>query len=913
MRPVESFHRDSLHSHAMQRVNSRGHKSETRSDLHCSQISRCYRGHRDNFINAFFDECRMVLYYALPISFVDSVCFAASLVGISEVGRLGFKELSALTLGGTFFNLTGLSIVTGIATGMDGIGGQVYGAQQYSALGVLLQRASLVCCLTCLPIYLLWSQTESLLVLMGQAPDVAYMAQTYITLAAPGLMLNAVRLCCRSYFQAQGYVTPITAMTAATMFCSPVFNYTLINKFKMGLSGAALAYVAEESLLLFLSVFFMAWYHFKQPLGQRTWTGLSREAFNGWGAYLEVAVPSMIMVCLDWWVLEIMVLLAGLGANHEDCQMQVAAMGLMFSAFTLMYYFSDGYGCAASTRVSNELGAFRPGAARLACMVSIFLGFVSCLVGCAALYLLHPLWLPLFTSDPQVQQLVTHSLPFVVLSVIGYSTNTVVSGVLRGTTRTEIGMYVNFITLWIVGLPLAWLLGIYLGLASHGLWMAVAGMNVLQGSILFTQVLRFDWSSEAKRSQDMLSLYTPLMEPDDEEAGMKLLPPLGGAEEQGHGCQADVVEQQQVEAGAQQERYKQQQHSRHSSARQSFEASIATILVEDITPQVHTQEGAMHDDKSTSMKRRGEIGTSVPGTVLAASSNFLVSDLLPAELCDDVVVDEALSCSSATSSALLAPPAALMRPPAAAAPGRLSNTLWAFGSFFFSSGPSSSSKPAAGVIAQGFPLQVEPSEAAAPVSTDSASMSAAGPVSDDPASCSDLPAPDPPPPEVIMMSAVTGCSGHGDDHLSAGGPDDGYYEVKVVSESREVVAAQLPGCVDREPENSGLVISSADELPAMSSSALIAGSTAAAVATWSSLPGRVLAVPGQVLATPGWVLRTAWSWAATTTSPSNKVPRGGSKDTAGNTSRPSAKREDVEEQDYCTASDAIKQDPLLLS
>ncbi|GAX82290.1 hypothetical protein CEUSTIGMA_g9719.t1 [Chlamydomonas eustigma] len=58
----------------------------------------------------FFDECRMVLYYALPISFVDSVCFAASLVGISEVGRLGFKELSALTLGGTFFNLTGLSM-----------------------------------------------------------------------------------------------------------------------------------------------------------------------------------------------------------------------------------------------------------------------------------------------------------------------------------------------------------------------------------------------------------------------------------------------------------------------------------------------------------------------------------------------------------------------------------------------------------------------------------------------------------------------------------------------------------------------------------------------------------------------------------------------------------------------------------
>jgi Na+-driven multidrug efflux pump len=39
--------------------------------------------------------------------------------------------------------------------------------------------------------------------------------------------------------------------------------------------------------------------------------------------------------------------------THTFSHVQVAAMGLMFSAFTFMFYFSDGYGCAASTRVSN--------------------------------------------------------------------------------------------------------------------------------------------------------------------------------------------------------------------------------------------------------------------------------------------------------------------------------------------------------------------------------------------------------------------------------------------------------------------------------------------------------------------------------------------------------------------------------
>ena len=52
---------------------------------------------------------------------------------------------------------------------MDGISGQVFGAGQYGALGVLLQRACLVCCLCCLPSMLMWTQTASVLGLMGEA------------------------------------------------------------------------------------------------------------------------------------------------------------------------------------------------------------------------------------------------------------------------------------------------------------------------------------------------------------------------------------------------------------------------------------------------------------------------------------------------------------------------------------------------------------------------------------------------------------------------------------------------------------------------------------------------------------------------------------------------------------------------
>ena len=56
----------------------------------------------------------------------------------------------------------------------------------------------------------------------------------------------------------------------------------------------------------------------------------------------------------------------------------------------------------------------------------------------------------LFTTDEAVTVLVGRSVPLVLLAVVGYSTNTVVSGVLRGANRNEVGLAVNLITLWLV-------------------------------------------------------------------------------------------------------------------------------------------------------------------------------------------------------------------------------------------------------------------------------------------------------------------------------------------------------------------------------------------------------------------------------------------------------------------------------
>ena len=64
--------------------------------------------------------------------------------------------------------------------------------------------------------------------------------------------------------------------------------------------------------------------------------------------------------------------------------------------------------------------------------------------------------------------------------MLGYSANTVLSGVLRGAGRQAVGVWVNLVTLWLIGLPAAAALSLWAGRGNAGLWAAIALMNLLQ-------------------------------------------------------------------------------------------------------------------------------------------------------------------------------------------------------------------------------------------------------------------------------------------------------------------------------------------------------------------------------------------------------------------------------------------------
>ena len=84
--------------------------------------------------------------------------------------------------------------------------------------------------------------------------------------------------------------------------------------------------------------------------------GWSTECLQEWGPFLRLAIPSMLMLCLEWWLYEIAGFLAGiiseveLGAQSIVYQLASIAYMVTASHIGLSLYYLNCFGLILSNR-----------------------------------------------------------------------------------------------------------------------------------------------------------------------------------------------------------------------------------------------------------------------------------------------------------------------------------------------------------------------------------------------------------------------------------------------------------------------------------------------------------------------------------------------------------------------------------
>ncbi|KAF8393455.1 hypothetical protein HHK36_021699 [Tetracentron sinense] len=445
-------------------------------------------------ISEVITETKSLFNLSFPIAITALLVYSRSIISMLFLGHLGDIELAAGSLAIAFANITGYSVLSGLALGMEPLCTQAFGAQRPKLLSLTLHRSVIFLLFSSLAISLLWLNMSKILLYLLQDPNITDIAHTYLLFSLPDLLTNSFIHPIRIYLRAQGITHPLTlASTAGAILHLPI-NLLFVSHLRLGVAGVA----AAASLSNFFVLLSLVSYVWLSGLDVPTWTPPSRQCLTGWKPLLRLAAPSCVSVCLEWWWYEIMIVLCGLLVNPKAT---VASMGILIQTTALIYVFPSSLGFAVSTRVGNELGANRPDKARVSAAVSVSL---SAFIGLSAMVFASGMrwrWGRMFTGDSEILRLTSAALPILGLCELGNCPQTVGCGVLRGTARPSTAANVNLGAFYLVGMPVAIGLGFRLGVGFCGLWLGLLSAQMCCAGLMLYVIGTTDWDAQARRAQ----------------------------------------------------------------------------------------------------------------------------------------------------------------------------------------------------------------------------------------------------------------------------------------------------------------------------------------------------------------------------------------------------------------------------
>ena len=179
-----------------------------------------------------------------------------------------------------------------MASAVQTVCGQAYGARKYATMGIILQRAIILHVGAAVLLTFIYGFSGQILMAIGISDTIAQQGRTFAYGLIPQLYAFAVSCPMQRFLQAQNIVSPLALMAVGVFFLHIFLSWLVVYVLGYGLLGAALTLGVSWWIFVLINGLYIV----LSPSCKETWTGLSIRAFKGIWPYFKLTLASAVML-----------------------------------------------------------------------------------------------------------------------------------------------------------------------------------------------------------------------------------------------------------------------------------------------------------------------------------------------------------------------------------------------------------------------------------------------------------------------------------------------------------------------------------------------------------------------------------------------------------------------------------------
>lgn len=433
------------------------------------------------------DFVRKLFVLALPIMLQELMNSSVNMIDTFMIGRLGPEEVTAVGLSNQIFFLFSV-IIFGINSGASIFIGQFWGKEDvrgvHKIMGIVFTVSAFITILFFCGARFFPQQIMSII---SNDQNVIDLGCTYLGIVCYSYIFTAIIQCINTSLKSTGNAGVPMICTMFSLVTNAVLNYILIFRFNMGVAGAAFATLTARTVEVFIQLVLVI--ALKKPIATiriKEYFAVEKGFLPG---YFKVTVP---VLCNEFlWALGMYVYNIAYKYSGTTAQ---AAVQIASVVQNLAIVIGLGMGLSCGIMISNAIGA---GDKHIALDYSrrcpvIATGF--CIASGIILSLFAKDISMLFKISSEARLCVQYMIYVVAVGTVFKTLNYIyIIGVLRNGGDTKFCLLLDAGSVWLLGVPAAFLGSAVLGLPIYVTFALVYVEELIKSFLARSRVRKNKW------------------------------------------------------------------------------------------------------------------------------------------------------------------------------------------------------------------------------------------------------------------------------------------------------------------------------------------------------------------------------------------------------------------------------------